>query len=229
MKKNFYGTNLLRLTLAFAVTGFSNLMPVHDPELAEPIFTEMYEDNHWNCPESVSGWGSTMVATRVLRMQLPTMLKTLGVRSILDAPCGDFVWMKETALELDAYFGADIVQAMVEKNQELYGSDTRAFIHADLTKDPLPKVDAIFCRECAQHLPDAMIFDMLKNFKRSGATYLMITTHVKHEFNKDGHLGSFRRLNLQIPPFNFPEPLVLLYEGRDQKYLGVWKLEDLDI
>ncbi len=229
MKRYIHNMNMLLVMVAIVSTSFSNLLSVQDPELAQPIFTEMYEDNHWNCPESVSGWGSSMEATRVLRMQLPGLLQRLGVRTLLDAPCGDFVWMKETALDLDTYVGADIVPAMVENNQLLYGSDSRTFIHADLTKDPLVRADAILCRECVQHLPDDMIFNMLKNFKRSGATYLMITTHVKHEFNKDGHLGSFRRLNLQIPPFNFPEPLVLIDEGRDQKYLGVWKLEDLDI
>ena len=217
----------IALTVAFMGTQYS----VHADSHVNPqeVFTEIYDTNHWNCAESISGGGSTIKATHALRVELPKLLKQLGVRTLLDAPCGDFNWMKETDLGIDAYIGADIVPAMIENNQKLYGSQTRAFMQLDLTKDALPKVDAIFCRECIQHLSKEHVFDLLRNCKQSGATYLLLTTHIKHKVNKDCDTGGSRRINLELAPYNFPKPLYLLNERHRDKYIGVWKLEDLAV
>ncbi len=188
-----------------------------DPQEA---FTAIYNTNHWNCAESISGGGSTLKATNTLRIELPKLLKKLGVRTLLDAPCGDFNWMKDTDLGIDAYIGADIVPAMVESNQQLYSSPTRAFMQLDLTKDELPKVDAIFCRECIQHLSMKHVYDLLRNCKQSGATYLLVTTHTKHKVNRDCDTGGSRRVNLELAPYNSPKPLYLLNEKHRDKYNG---------
>ena len=62
-----------------------------DPKAA---FTTIYRQNVWGSRESVSGNGSTLASTEVFRAEFAALLTTLGIRSILDAPCGDFNWMR---------------------------------------------------------------------------------------------------------------------------------------
>lgn len=86
------------------------------PQKMEEIFSKIYENNSWGESESVSGPGSSLQQTRAIRMSLPSLLKTLQVETMLDAPCGDFHWMKEVDLSfLSMYIGADIVFQTLSK------------------------------------------------------------------------------------------------------------------
>ena len=198
-------------------------------ENAETVFTGIYNTNFWGSKESVSGPGSTVRETSVLRVELPKVLEQLGIKTLIDAPCGDYNWMKATDLGVDMYIGADIVPNLIANNQSVYGNESCRFMHADLAKDILPKVDAIFCRDCIPHLSTELVFDVLNNFKKSGATYLLLSTFPDITKNADGVVGGCRRINLELEPFNFPEPLLIINEGYYDKYIGVWKLDDLEI
>ncbi len=57
-------------------------------------FRRIYTRNAWGSKGSVSGSGSESEFTASLRVTLPDLLRELGVRSVLDAPCGDFNWMQ---------------------------------------------------------------------------------------------------------------------------------------
>ena len=107
----------------------------------------------WGGGVSRSGQGSSLEATRRLRAALPAVLAELGVRTLLDVPCGDFTWMQDVDLGDVGYVGVDIVPEIVSRNRERFGdSDRRRFILADATRDPLPTVDAILCRHLLPHL-----------------------------------------------------------------------------
>jgi hypothetical protein len=56
-------------------------------------FTRTFTTNAWQDPESVSGPGSTRARGADFRPALLAMLDAYGIRSIVDAPCGDFNWM----------------------------------------------------------------------------------------------------------------------------------------
>ena len=59
----------------------------------ESVFSKVYRNNEWwDGEESKSGPGSGLTQTRRLRQELPLLFKELGVRTLLDAPCGDFYW-----------------------------------------------------------------------------------------------------------------------------------------
>ena len=60
---------------------------------AEDRFKHIYETNHWDEAESVSGPGSTLEETEPIRRELPALLAELGASSLLDLPCGDFHFM----------------------------------------------------------------------------------------------------------------------------------------
>ena len=204
---------------------------------AEPMrdrFVRIYRDNAWGDSESVSGPGSAIQPTSLFRDQIPLLLRDVGARSLLDAPCGDFNWMRMLDLGATRYVGVDVVPELIAANQARYGDRRRRFLCLDITRDRLPRVDVIFCRDCLVHLSFADIAAALRNFKRSGSTFLIATTFVERNRNDEIATGGWRPLNLERPPFVFPPPLRLIDEGctegggryRD-KHLGLWRLKDL--
>lgn len=203
----------------------------------EEVFTAIYHQNLWMDERSASGQGSNLAQTEALRAELPGLLARAGVRTMLDAPCGDFHWMKEVELPVERYLGADIVEELVERNRRLYGGEKRAFVKLDVTRDAVPRVDLILCRDCLVHLSFADIRAALRNFKASGSRYLLTTTFTARAENHDEiRIGEWRPLNLQMPPFSFPEPIELLdeqcpHEGGNwrDKSLGLWPLDRLEV
>src|SRR2546421_6622590 len=105
---------------------------------AGEIFTDIYRTRKWADAESVSGRGSTLARTRVVREALPVLLEGVGTRSLFDAACGDFNWMRHVELRGVEYTGADVVPGLVGRNREMYGGEGRAFVVLDITRDRLP-------------------------------------------------------------------------------------------
>jgi hypothetical protein len=194
----------------------------------KPEFTEIYRNNSWNDPESVSGRGSTLARTTMIATRLPGMLQHLGANALLDAACGDFNWMRHVDLGDVKYIGADIVPELITTNRERYELPGRSFVELDITRNKLPRVDVILCRECLMHLSTARITRAISNFKKSGAQYLLCTTHTTVTENFDCVDGGGRFVNLQLPPFNFPQPLELIVEDAEAgKCLGLWRLSEV--
>jgi hypothetical protein len=198
------------------------------------VFERIFRENYWGNGESVSGEGSNLERTAVIRSTLPGLMARHGVRSMLDAPCGDFFWMRETALTLDEYIGADIVPDIIAANLAQYASERNRFIVADLIEDALPRADLVFCRDCLVHLPYADIWRALRNFRRSGAAWLLTTTFTGPRENVDIVCGDWRPLNFERAPFAFPRPIEVFAEECDEdagifadKSLGLWRLADL--
>jgi hypothetical protein len=127
------------------------------------------------------------------------VLEALGVRSLLDAPCGDFNWMQSVRLPVERYIGVDVLREVIAQNEWRHVSAQRSFTRADLTQQQLPLMDAILCRDLLTHLPFADIFAVLANFKRSGATYLLTTTFTGARQNRESSGGDWRTLNLTAP------------------------------
>ena len=200
-------------------------------------FSKIYTANVFGSSESRSGEGSNLAQTETVRRELPGLLGRLGVKTLLDAPCGDFNWLHITPLPLEAYIGIDIVEELVKKNARQDAGPGREFRCLDLIKDPLPRADLILCRDCLVHLTFDQARAALRNFRRSGATYLLTTTFTDCVKNTDLRWGKiWRPLNLQLPPFNFSAPRALINENcteengrfRD-KCLGLWALGELRI
>ena len=64
----------------------------------QQAFQMIFGENRWGSSESRSGRGSALTYTERLRPLLERYLKTLNVKVFLDAPCGDFNWMKYVTL-----------------------------------------------------------------------------------------------------------------------------------
>jgi len=197
-------------------------------------FNYIHGENRWGDEESVSGFGSTLRATQQIRKALPDLLADLGVKTLLDVPCGDFHWMKELNLSVD-YIGVDVVRQLVEANGRKHAAPGRRFMHLDITKDPLPRADAVFCRECLVHFCYSDLCKALKNIAASGSKYLITTTYPDRETNHDIETGDWRTLNLEKAPFNWPAPIRIVNDAATQddndpyrdKSMGVWRIADI--
>ena len=192
------------------------------------VFTRIYASNLWGDQESVSGHGSSLDATAVVRRELPVLFERFGVRSVLDAPCGDFLWMQDIVGALDSYVGVDIVPDLIEKNRARYQIDHVTFRCADISVDPLPRADLVLCRDCLIHLPTRLIANALRNFCSSGARYLLLTNSRTSAPYRDIPVGSFREIDVQAAPFRFPEPLWTIAENpTGSRALCLWELTAL--
>lgn len=199
-------------------------------------FSTVYEENIFGGSVSRSGEGSNLIQTDVIRREIPKLLQEFGIRTFLDAPCGDWYWMKEVDLPVERYIGLDIVDALVAKNQRDFGSAKVSFECINLADGNLPKADLIFSRDCLVHLSFSDALKIVANFKRSGAKYLLTTTFTNREINLDLADGFWRPLNKEIAPFNFPKPIRLINEGCTEennlftdKCLGLWMLQDINL
>jgi SAM-dependent methyltransferase len=201
----------------------------HSPQ---KIFSRIYEKNSWANSESLSGDGSDLVQTGAVRRELARLIEEFGIKSILDAPCGDYNWMQHVEIDGAEYIGADIVPALIAENGRKYGGARRHFSMLDICRDKLPRVDLIVCRDCLVHLSLQSALAAVRNFALSGSTYLLATTYpTLVRRNKELYItGSWRPLDLQRPPFSLPEPIRLINEectepdDFKEKSLGLWDL-----
>jgi hypothetical protein len=197
----------------------------------QDVFTRVYESAAWGSQESGSGDGSELRATGNVRDWLPGALSGLGVKSLLDAPCGDWNWMQHVDLSgLDEYYGVDIVRPVIEQNTAEFGGPHRHFAVADLTADTLPRADAILCRDALVHVSFQDAARILANFASTGATWLLLNTYPEVTRNRNQFTGQrWRRLNFRLEPFGFPEPAEMVADGGnvDPSQLSVWRLQEL--
>lgn len=199
-------------------------------QLPRDVFSKIFHGNSWR-GESRSGPGSSLAATAPLRSRLPAVFSELGIKTLVDAPCGTAEWITSMTGDLAVYLGFDIVPELIAEASLRNDRFDHFFMVADITTTILPKADAIFCRDCLVHLPLEVAQTTIENFRASRSAYLMATTFPEHAENKEIPMGAWRPLNLEADPFNLPTPLLLLPDRivtdndpyRD-KSIGVWSL-----
>lgn len=203
-------------------------------------FELLHQLGVYHHPESVSGVGSTLRETARLREALPGLIREEGVRSLLDIPCGDFHWMQHVALDVEdvEYTGADVVPEIVAANQALYGNGQgdgrRRFVVLDATRDALPAVDLILCRDLLIHLGNGDVLAALRRFAASGSRLLLTSHFADRTDNPDIESGDFRPVNLCRAPFHLPDPLRVVVEDSElgggafrDRAMALWRLSDV--
>ena len=215
---------------------FFLLLQIHAIAKSNDIFTEIFNTNYWGNVESISGSGSTLQQTEILRAKLPLLLSSLKIKSILDAPCGDLNWIRTVDLDQYEYIGIDIVEQLILNNQRIFPN--KIFLLGNILDDSLPKVDLILCRDCLVHFPNNYIKQALKNFKKSGSKYLLTTifTNPKRRVNIEISMGEWRPIDLQRDPFNLKKPILIINEKCTEsnnifndKSLALWDLSELKL
>lgn len=233
--KGVLPTSLERLVDSGAHKLWPSRKPIHGTTATE-TFSGIYSDSLWESGGgSRSGLGSTAVATTRLREALPRLWARYGIRTVLDAPCGDWAWMKDVDTAGVTYLGYDIVDSVIEENRRRHGSVNVSFCVADITKDDLPAADMIICKDCLQHLSYDSAIKALNNFRRSGSKYLLTTSYRLTLLNHDIRDGGYRAVNLTRRPFFLPENRVLEAIQEEARAPGIepdkcmylWLLDDL--
>ena len=198
----------------------------------EAAFRALHEANVARGLDSVSGTGSTMPATRLLRERLARVLARLQIRRLLDAGCGDRGWIGEIAADLDDYLGVDVLEEL----QSVGDQPSLRFRVANIIEDALPQMDAVLCRDCLTQLPLEAARRALGNLASTGARYVIATTFPSVQDNRPSGFGGWRPLNLCLPPFDLPPPIQLVAERAphpDDKYqdkaLGIWESHALEL
>lgn len=193
------------------------------------VFTNIFQRNWWNNGESRSGWGAELKRTAAIRASLPDFAQRHYLKSLLDAPCGDFNWMRHVAWPAQfKYIGGDIVHDLIIENRRKYPEVE--FAELDVLRDPLPDVDGWLARDLMIHFPDEAIWRALDQFRRSSISYLLATTYPNAKRNTDIKFGQVRHINLCAPPFNLPQPFEVLREDDDPvtgRVIGVWRRSDI--
>jgi hypothetical protein len=192
------------------------------------LFTYYYKTNKWGNSESVSGSGSTINATKTIRFEIPKLIREYEIRTILDAPCGDYNWFRLLTLDPEIeYTGGDIVEELVLNNKKNYEHAKRKFVKLDIINDKIPTSDLWLCRDVLIHLSNKDATEVIFNLKNSRIKYFLSTTFPDIKENCDIHTGEYHAVNLEIPPFNFPSPLKYIDDSDAElkgKKLGFWRL-----
>ena len=227
---------------------------IEDQETAkqrQSSFQNIYKKHVWSKPQKSvdsrvanvqgSGPGSTLDASQeamgILHILINEIKEVYGKEtvSLLDIPCGDFVWMSRFLQQRTdiKYTGMDIVPHLIQNHQRAFLTDPNlSFIVQDIAEKPLQqKYDIIFSRMMLQHLSKAAIMKVLYHFSQSGSLYLLTTTATGIALNAKLSLARyrFRPVNMEIPPIQLEPPVCVTRDGPRDNYagdtfLGLWNL-----
>src|ERR1700722_10066700 len=199
------------------------------------IFDTIYASSSWGDHETKSGPGSTTKYTTNIRQELLSFVSKFSVKTLFDAPCGDFIWMRQVGFpENMTYIGGDGSSIIIENNGREFTSVGRTFMNFDIAHDPFPAVDAWFCRDCMFHLSYRDIYSALQNFVDSKVPLVFMTTHLTSTTafrNTDIATGGFRILDLYLPPFELPRDILFwaadYVHPHPRREMSVWTREQI--
>lgn len=186
----------------------------------EERFNYIFNNNFWSSPESVSGVGSELNNTRNIRREIKKLIIDYNINNILDAPCGDFNWIKHILNENIDYIGGDIVKNLIEINNTKYKKQNIKFINLDIISNKLPDSDIMICRDCLIHFSFKNIEKFLNNFCNSRIKYILLTNYKLSNgekiINHDIEDGDYRIIDLSNEPFNLPEPIKVFLDKDEE-------------
>ena len=101
--------------------------------------------------------------TETFRAELQAWVAQKRIASLLDAPCGDYNWMRHVQFPDDfRYVGGDIVGELIAANRRRFPGVH--FVEMDIISDALPAVDAWLCRDAMIHFPNASVSTVIERF-----------------------------------------------------------------
>lgn len=198
--------------------------------MATETFEGIYLRNRWHGVDSYSGTGSEFVPTRMLARSIETLVREMGISSVLSAGCGDDNWLPD----LPGYVGVDISPTAIQRARVKHPD--REYLVFDAKRDELPKCELAIVRDVIQHLSSKDATEFLDNVWASGAQWLLVSTYLDGK-NVEIPTGRVYRPDLTAEPFGWDAPLLLILDGyqtdererrptRDPlKCMGLWEIE----
>ncbi len=197
------------------------------PEKVAKAFTEIYDDKVWgegSGGQGTSGGGSTLGATVVYRAYLQDFMKAHGVKSVVDAGCGDWEFSSTMDWTGIDYTGVDVVASVIAEDKKKYGAPNIKFQTADIVRTDLPAADLLICKDVLQHLPTEDVLAFLAQLPKY-KDVLLTDTVDKATLTAENHdiqPGQFRLLDLTKPPFSVPALKVLTYFDGSHMHQVLW-------
>lgn len=197
----------------------------------ESIFTDIFKNNTWGSAESVSGTGSTIYNTEVLRNNLKSFIESNNIKTIIDSACGDFNWMRLIVQEYTNinFIGLDIVKPIIDRNTETYKHLSNVkFFHKNMLIDQLPDGDLVICRDVLGHLTTSDIKKYIRNVKKSNIKYIGTTHFINVEKNSDIKTGEWQPINANILFGNSIYSICeQSSEAKDHKYFNIYEVKNI--
>jgi SAM-dependent methyltransferase len=189
--------------------------PVPDSQ-TKAAFDRIYETGAWGKKKGVgvSGSGSTLAATEVYRRYLEVFMKEHGIKSVVDAGCGDWEFSQKIDWTGIDYKGYDIVETVIAANKRQFAKPNVQFFTANIVDADLPPADLLIVKHVLQHLPTADVQKFLHT-QLGKYKHVLITDSVNAQLlpanNRDIEPGQYRELDVTLPPFGVPGTKELLY------------------
>ena len=236
MKKNRLNINYW-LRKIFVTTIFQKLIK-DKSSLRKTVFTSIFKSKHWahgDLPDeyiSVSGHGSNINSEQSnnLIYSLVEFIKKNNINSILDMPCGDFLWMNKLLkqIEIRNYLGLDIVEEIIDQNIKLYENKHIRFKSCDIVDfETSEDFDLVLMRDFFIHTNNEDIKRILMNIKKMNIKYFAFENYSVSK-NVDVVPGKHRKINLKLDPFNLKEPFYSFKDYEIDKFIYFYEKRALD-
>lgn len=183
------------------------------------VFTDIYKRNRWGKTrrDFNSGTGTTrqeIVSPYISMVAEKAVAEGFDGSVFVDLGCGDFRVGRQLLPCCSRYIGVDIVELLIKRNKEIYGTEQVTFMTLDIIRDDLPDGDVCFLRQVLQHLSNqqiAAVVGKLDKYK-----WVFITEHLPADNpairpNLDKIHGAHVRVYdnsgvyLSHPPFSLPK------------------------
>lgn len=170
-----------------------------------------------------SGGGSHPDAAAPYVGLVSELIRTEGVRSVVDLGCGDFQVGRLIDYGMARVVGVDASSHHIGRLSEELAADPRfSFVHADVGDFDASGFDLGLCKDVLQHWPT----DRILRFLSGPLPRLLLLTNdaAGGDINgdiplipmRDGRLQvAVRGLDLNAPPFSVGGTVLLRYSGKD--------------
>lgn len=173
------------------------------------VFDHIYSQKMWR---KGSGDGSTPENTEAYREFLQQFIREQGIRSIVDAGCGDWQFMRLVDLRGIDYLGIDVSE-VVMRTTKAHGREGVRFIEGDVRTVSLPAADLLVMKDVLQHWSADDILGFVPQLARF--RFCLFTNDLDRsrsgEINRDISAGGYRSLDLTGRPFRLPGKYVLSF------------------
>jgi hypothetical protein len=183
--------------------------------------------------ETRSWPGSTLQFSTNARKHIRAILSDFSIKTIYDAPCGDFHWTGLVIANSQVeYLGVDIVPDPIDYNRNRFQSERIKFAVSDIVVDAFPTTDLWICRDCLVHFSSKDILSTFEKFCESKIKLVLTTNHSNSNYNADIHTGQFGRLDLFPDSFNLSKDVAYRFPDYSEpnplpREMVLWSREDI--
>jgi len=203
-------------------------------KIKKQVFTSIYKSNHWVQKDntlaknsiSVSGHGSNINTKQFFELKkiFSKIINDKQINSVLDMPCGDFLWFHEIIKDKNIrYVGIDIVEELIQANNVKYQNNNFGFINDDIVNfNTSDKFDLILIRDLFIHIQNSDIIQIIKNIQKMNFSYVALNSY-NNKVNHDVIVGKHRKVNLLVEPFNLGKPLEYFKDYENDKFIFLYE------